>query len=89
MAEEHSLDEFLPGGDDGEDGGAAGGNVDDEGDAGDVTHREASIPPSEADPASATSRYVTGGESCAACGTVVPRLWIREGEPVCPDCKEW
>lgn len=75
MGEEYSLDDFL--------------SADEDGDAGEAPDRETSTPPGEADPATATSRHVPDGKPCAACGTVVSRLWIQEGEAVCPDCKEW
>ena len=52
-----------------------------------------SLDASAVDPAVSTYRWSSEGGECADCGASADRLWRGEGQKdgdlVCPDCKEW
>ncbi|AUX10711.1 hypothetical protein AArcSl_3104 [Halalkaliarchaeum desulfuricum] len=76
MSEEYSLDDFVPTDDeDGQTEPSAGDNPDESVD--------------DTDPAVATSRWSSDGETCPDCDSTVFRLWRHENTFVCADCKEW
>jgi hypothetical protein len=41
------------------------------------------------EPAVSTYAFSPDGAPCAACGAVVEKRWLDDGELVCPDCKAW
>ncbi|MFC7185524.1 DUF7573 domain-containing protein [Halorubrum yunnanense] len=85
MPEDRSLDEFAGGGVD--DGPAA---VDDERDDTDEEGDDAdALDDADADPATPTAAWTTGGAACDRCGDSVARRWLDGDALVCAACKEW
>jgi hypothetical protein len=102
MAKDASIDEFVgrdgadatddesrdvAEGDDVEEGGDVAADIDDP--AGDATELTVEERVASASPAASTSRYEPDGTACAACGDVVERLWVADGDDVCEACKPW
>lgn len=77
MTEDRSIDDFLGGESDGDEG-SDGENESDGAKTAETV-----------DPAVGTYRWDPEGVACAACGETVNRLWLDDGEQVCEACKEW
>lgn len=99
MTEDASIDEFVgrdtaDATDDATDGTADDGAVDDDriddgAQSGAGTESTLDERVASASPAVSTSRFEPDGVACAACGDVVERLWVADGDDVCEACKPW
>lgn len=98
MPEDRSLDEFAGGADEGEgaadavdtDEEAGAVDTDEERGAADADERGTTDgPTADAEPATPTATWTTGGAACDRCGDSVARRWVDDGALVCAACKEW
>ncbi|RLM96320.1 hypothetical protein [Haloarcula sp. Atlit-7R] len=89
MAEDASLEDFLDGGDESEDGGENGTSARDETAETESEASDAEASTDGVDPAVTTYAWSPDGAACAECGEVVERRWTQDGILVCGACKSW